>query len=444
VTLAVPDRFEQMVRSAGMIHHTLRPHPRTNPDDLSASGVRNRVRERVYPAVEETYRDLLSAAGSADLIAFPIYIFPGPMAAERLGIPWAVFHAAPCTLYSAYDPPYLPPLPWLYPLQRLSPLVSKLLDPIARYTIRSWSAPLHALRAREGFARQKGDLLLGGMRSPWLTLGLFSTCIGAEQRDWPKPSVVTGFPYYDEPTGAHAEEVERFLGSGEPPLVATLGSVVSSYRRSFLESMIEVAENLGRRLLLIAGPEGASLRSKFHSDSLLVVDYVPYSNVFPRSCAIVMAASMGPLSHGLRAGRPMILISAEEAPDQPDNARRAVRLGVGRRLDLSEASMGTLTAHLLALLSDPAYAQRAKRWAKHVNSEDGIARTCDALEATAEKRRSLPRVQSEKPEDGLEVSREASVRRRSALREVSIPGCSQIPRREGIEEDCDAPGFGLA
>jgi UDP:flavonoid glycosyltransferase YjiC (YdhE family) len=388
VTIATTDDYRPIVYEGGLKHHTLRPDPSLGDENPLMRGVRRSdrnpelaVRKVIYPGVEDTFRDLLSAAHDADLLAFPMFIFPGPMAAERLRIPWVVMHSAPATLYSDYDPPYIPHVSWLYRLQRLSPVVPRLFNPIARFAIRSWSAPLHALRAREGFVREKREYLLGGMRSPWLNLGLFSRCIGAEQPDWPKPCFATGFPFLEEHFGHTEEAIERFLRAGEAPLIGTLGSVVSETRLDFLKNLVKAAARLGQRLLLIAGADADYLRRVTSYPNLFVVDYAPYSWIFPRSSALIISGSIGPVGHALRAGRPMLAVAAEEGADQPDNALRASRLGVARWMHLRRGTAERIEVHLRHLLSDPDYARNAECIAQQVRAEDGAIRACEELEA---------------------------------------------------------------
>ena len=393
VTIATPDRYRPIVLAAGLTHHTLRPDPSLDDDDNPLLQGVNRndrdgefaIRKLIYPNVEDSFRDLLASAHDADLIAFPVFIFPGEMAAERLGIPWVVLHSAPASLCSVYDPPYIPHVAWLYRLQRLSPLVPRLFNPIARFAIRSWSAPLHALRAREGLYARKARIPLGGMRSPWLTLGLFSRCIGAEQPDWPKPCAATGFPFLEEQPSQNGEAMERFLDAGKPPLIATLGSVVSEDRLDFLKNLVKAVETLDQRLVLIAGPDVDYVRDVTSYPHLFIVDYAPYSWIFPRSAALIISGSIGPVGHALRAGRPMLVIAAEEGPDQPDNALRVERLGVARWMHLRKATTERIATHLRHLLSDPDYTRNAEHFAQQVHAENGAVRACEELEAVVAK-----------------------------------------------------------
>jgi rhamnosyltransferase subunit B len=330
--------------------------------------------------VEETYRDLLSAGAGADVLLFPMFIFPGPLAAERLGVPWVEVHFTPGTLNSIYDPPFLPPVPWLYPLQRASSLVPRLFNPIARRAVRSWHQPLYDLRARESFPADNWTPLLGGMRSPWLTLGLFSPLLGTPQRDWPQPNLVTGFPFYDEGEGVGSEEVERFLDEGEAPIVAALGSIAAEDRHKFFSETVIAARQLGRRLVLIAGPDTHWLLRQDLPPTVLVTEYAPYSQVFPRACALILSGSVGPLSHALRAGRPLLIVPAASKADQPDNALRVTRLGVARWLMLDRFEASRAVKELARLLNEDSYRHNALRVATQITENHGLTAACDSLE----------------------------------------------------------------
>jgi hypothetical protein len=67
--------------------------------------------------------------------------------------------------------------------------------------------------------------------------------------------------------------------------------------------------------------------------------------------------------------------------DQPDNAARAVKLGVARALPFQKVTAMRLTGALQSLLNDPAYAARAADVATRVAREDSLATVCGRLEA---------------------------------------------------------------
>lgn len=390
VVFAAPDRFRARVMEAGLEHGMLRPDPllaqETKAGTVPGKGdTESGLRTVVFPSVGETFDDLLTASADADALIVPMFLFPAPMAAERLRIPWVEVHFTPGTFNSLYDPPLIPPVAWLHPLQRRFPFISRAFNCVAARAMRSWYAPLRALREREGFAPDDRNFLLGGMRSPWLTLALFSHCMGAQQADWPAPALITGFPFYDEPVREQDAVLNTFLEAGEPPIVATLGSVISEHRQAFYRATVEAAKRLGRRLIIVLGP-GERTDANVADDAVLRVEYAAYSLVFSRACAVVISGSIGPISHALRAGRPMLVVPAETALDQPDNALRVSRLRTGSWMMLGNYTADTATAHLQELLTNPAYAQKAKMYGDLVRAEDGIDIACNALEEVAQRR----------------------------------------------------------
>jgi UDP:flavonoid glycosyltransferase YjiC (YdhE family) len=107
-------------------------------------------------------------------------------------------------------------------------------------------------------------------------------------------------------------------------------------------------------------------------ENIAAFDYLPYSRVFPRAAAIVHQAGVGTLSFALRSGRPQLLMPA--GFDQPDNAARAARLGVGRVLSFRSAHNDTrLARELRTLLSDSSYAGAALEVAAELCGVDGAA-----------------------------------------------------------------------
>jgi len=67
--------------------------------------------------------------------------------------------------------------------------------------------------------------------------------------------------------------------------------------------------------------------------------------------------------------------------DQPDNARRVVRLGVARTIPRHQYRADRLLPELEALLTDGQYASAARRTAELLSEEDGVAAACEGLEA---------------------------------------------------------------
>ena len=67
--------------------------------------------------------------------------------------------------------------------------------------------------------------------------------------------------------------------------------------------------------------------------------------------------------------------------DQPDNAQRVGRLGVGRVIGRTRYRADRVARELKRLLDDPTYARRAKEVGEQVRKENGAAVAAVALEA---------------------------------------------------------------
>jgi UDP:flavonoid glycosyltransferase YjiC (YdhE family) len=63
-------------------------------------------------------------------------------------------------------------------------------------------------------------------------------------------------------------------------------------------------------------------------------DYVPLSKVLPRSTALIHHGGIGTMSQAIAAGIPQLIIPTSH--DQPDNAVRVRRLGIGEFLRSDE------------------------------------------------------------------------------------------------------------
>ena len=248
-----------------------------------------------------------------------------------------------------------------------------------RRVVRSWSEPAIKLRAELGIPTSL-DPIFEGQHSPDLVLALFSPVFGPPQPDWPSQARTTGFVYYDrlDKRKGLPAELAQFLDTGPPPIVFTLGSSAVMDARDFYFESAKAAAELGRRAILLVGPDLANAAAASPSAGIIAADYAPYSELFPRAAAIVHQGGAGTTAQALHAGRPMLVMPF--AHDQHDNARCVVRLGVGREIGRGQYRAGRPAAALRALLDNPGYAARAGAVGTQIRTEDGVAAACDLIE----------------------------------------------------------------
>lgn len=387
--IAAPELFRSKVEPLGLEFAAVRPDQDPTNRQLVAMiydikhGTERGLREFLFPSIRESYQDLLAAVtakGGADLLVAGELAYAAPIVAEVTGIRWASYVLAPFSFFSAYDPPVLPPYPGLSKAQSILPGMGRLIAHFARHKTRDWPEPIYALRRELGLARGRNPIF-DAKHSDALVLALFSRVLGEPQRDWPRQTRVTGFVYYDGDAGAKdlSPELKKFLLSGEPPIVFTLGSAAVLDPGNFYEVSARVAERLGRRAVLLVGSDAASLSLAGLPPSIFVASYAPYSQIMPYASVIVHQGGVGTTAQALRAGRPMLVMPYSH--DQPDNARRVERLGVAQVVRRSQYSVQTAERALRKLFADPAYARRAAQVAEQVRSEDGLPLACDAIEA---------------------------------------------------------------
>ncbi len=335
------------------------------------------IRDYMMPALRESYADTLAAAEGADLLVSHPLSFTTPLVAEVLKLPWASTVLSPMSFFSVYDPPVLPPAPYVGLLRPLAPFAYRVLFGLARVSERGWSRPVYDLRRELGLPPGP-DPLFEGQHSPYLVLVLFSEVLAPRQPDWPANAVIAGFPTYDQDgqTGL-SPAIEAFLQAGPAPLVFTLGSSAVMTPGAFFEASITAAKVLGRRAILLVGKESGTVLSNL-PEGIAAFDYAPFSALFPRAAAIVHHGGIGTTGQVMLSGRPMLVTPF--AFDQPDNAARVVRLGIARSLPIRKYTAPRAARELARLLEDPSFERRAQEVAGRMRLETGAARACDALE----------------------------------------------------------------
>jgi UDP:flavonoid glycosyltransferase YjiC (YdhE family) len=384
--IATSGYYRKKIEALGLGFRAVRPdHPDLDADPGLVRRLLDRrkgsecvIREFVMPALRESYEDTLAAADGADLLVSHMLTFTTPLVAQKRGIPWASTFLQPLGFFSAYDPPVLPQVPFLAKLRFLGPSFHRALFWCARWSVRCWCEPWHRLRAEVGLPPTSESPLFEGQHSPSLVLALFSKLLADKQPDWPRQTVITGFPFYDrDGEGGMPPELAQFLDAGPPPLVFTLGTSAVHDAGPFYEHSAAAARLLGRRAVLLVGQDPRN-RPASLPGGVVASAYAPYSELFPRAAAVVHQGGIGTTAQAMRSGRPMLVMPY--AHDQPDNAGRVSRLGIARTIARERYNPARAAAELRRLLNDPSYSQRAAVVGEQVRQDDGVRAACDALE----------------------------------------------------------------
>ncbi len=246
------------------------------------------------------------AVEGAGLLIGNLAAYAARLVAEKTGIPWASVMHLPLGFFSAYDPPVLPLLP--VASKNLRFLGPNFWGPVGHFL--KWGAgrlakPWHRFRREIGLPRAADLNPLTDGYSPRLHLALFSKWLMDRKPDWPRQTVVTGFPWYDPPGSAQLPPLlARFLDLGPPPIVFTLGTAVATHPGTFYECSARAASLLGRRaVLILRDPRN---RPQSLPDGVVAFDYAPFSGLFPRAAAVVHHGGIGTTALAMRSGVPYV------------------------------------------------------------------------------------------------------------------------------------------
>ncbi|HEX7998097.1 MAG TPA: glycosyltransferase [Pyrinomonadaceae bacterium] len=389
--IATGNYYREKIEAAGIEFHAVRPDlpPLEEAAELVAkimdvrTGAEFLFKELITPHARDSYEDLFEATRSADLLLTHVATLTGPIVAQKTGIPWLSSVLAPTSFFSIHDPLVPPLAPGLVHLLRLHPAIARQFGNFMKRATHSWVENIYKLRAELGLPEGEHPIF-EGQHSPELVLAMFSKVLGEPQPDWPPHTLITGFPFYDrkDATGM-PPGLKKFLDEGPAPIVFTLGSSAIFVAEDFYKESIAAARQLKRRAVLLIG-DPVNMPAEPLPDEIVAFEYAPYSEILPRAAAIVHQGGVGTTGQALRAGVPMLVVPFNH--DQPDNAMRIARLGVGRSLSRKKYRARRVASELDKLLNEPAYAQKAAGVGRIVKAEDGARATCDAIEAALRKR----------------------------------------------------------
>jgi len=298
--------------------------------------------------------------------------------AEKHGIPRLMLHLQPMCLRSVDDcPVFIEGWEWLCRSPRLiKGIAFTLFDFVLSRKI---MRPVNAYRSQIGLPllHRVYEELWNGADG---VAALFPDWYSPPQRDWPRNLRQFGFPREPVQSNPPALDpvIENFLAKGKAPVLWTHGSANLDTEK-FAAGAREATGALGLRGLLV-GPAFVNVPAE---EKFLAVNHAPFAQIFPRCFAVVHHGGIGTSVQALAAGVPQLIIP--RAHDQPDNAARLERLGVGAHLRYRDFSGAASAQKLRALLTSPAAAVACARHQKLVVDDQSLPVLCDWAEDLAGK-----------------------------------------------------------
>ncbi len=304
------------------------------------------ARRLIVPALRPVYEIIeRNFEPGRTVVAAPATAFGARIAQEKLHVPLATVHLQPVMLRSAARPGCFG-----FPdvLGHLPRILRKAYFRFAdRVLVDRWLVgPTNEFRAELGLPAVR-RLFDRWIHSPQLVVGLFPEWYAPPPPDWPPNVSLTGFPLWDESEVRSAsEDLKQFLAAGEPPVVFTAGSAMLQARRFFEVSATVCAASGQRALFLTQFREQVPAQLPA---GVRQFEYIPFSEVLPRSAALVHHGGIGTTAQAIAAGIPQLIVP--NTHDQPDNAVRVKRLGIGDYLLPGAYTPGRILEKLRGLLS---------------------------------------------------------------------------------------------
>lgn len=377
VRIATYAPFEDLVRSAGLDFAPVEGDPQAIlaqqegqawvETGRRGSGFARGFRDLIGPALHKGTDDALGACADADLILFAgptFYTFYS--VAEKHRLPFVQTYLQPIHPTRAFPSAIFPSRLGGHALtnylshalggqafwQLMRPIVNDL-----RQT-RLGLPPLSRLGPFPQMMRDKLPVIYG-----------YSPTILPKPPDWNDAIHVPGYWFMADEAWQPPTELIAFLDAGPPPIYVGFGSMVSRDPARLTDGILAALARTGQRAIILSGWAGLAEREL--PSTVLRLDSVPHSWLFPRVSVVVHHGGVGTTHEGLRAGRPSVLVPF--FGDQPFWAERVAALGAGPAPVPQEAmTTDRLSAAINRALNDAAIARQAAEIGRAIRAEAGV------------------------------------------------------------------------
>ena len=143
--------------------------------------------------------------------------------------------------------------------------------------------------------------------------------------------------------------------------------------------VLEALKTTNQRAIVLSGWGGLTKTNL--PDSILMVDSIPHSWLFPRVKAVIHHGGAGTTAAGLIAGVPSIIIPFHG--DQPFWGRIISKLGVGPRpIPRKKLTINRLAQAIQQVIADQNMHERATNIGSKIRVENGIEQTVEIINQT--------------------------------------------------------------
>lgn len=318
----------------------------------------------------------LAACQGVDLILAGLAgLFVGTALGEKLGLPVVQAFYIPLTPTRAFPSFLVPKAPdWS------GGVLNRLSYQVARQVL--WQGFRRADRlARKAVLNLPAAAFWGPFGSnviQSLVLYGYSPAVIPLPPDWDGDVHVTGYWFLDPAEDwSPPKALVEFLEAGSPPVYVGFGSMSSRNPEETADLVVKAVAEAQQRAILLSGWSG--LQTRDLPESVLMVDSVPFSWLFPRVAAVVHHGGAGTTAAGLRAGVPSVVVPF--FGDQFFWGQRVAELGVGPEpVPRKKLTVERLADAIDQAVTDARIGQCAAHVGARIRAEDGVARAVALVE----------------------------------------------------------------
>ncbi|MDO8342106.1 MAG: glycosyltransferase [Cellvibrio sp.] len=330
------------------------------------------------PAFEPAFNYVMSLAGTNTLVLALGEENGARVAAEKCNIPFIKMILSPNLIFSAYSPPA--PMKWAIPARIPRFIVRFLLRRNRKTRFKVFFRVEHTQTYLATRKRLGCPLTFQTESAALLQIGFFPEWFGMPAKDWPKNLKLVGFPLQNLASMNSRSELDAFIEQQGAPLIFTSGTGVKDVAELFTEGR-KICEQLQVPGVFVGGASGAKLLQG--SSLCLHLDYIDFEYALAKALAIIHHGGMGTTAQAIKAGIPQLIRPIKY--DQPDNADRIYKLGLGTYV-MPEKFKAEQVAPMLGNMLQKAKNSKALRhYSADVINSSAIVDACDLVEQAGKK-----------------------------------------------------------
>lgn len=326
------------------------------------------------PAFEPAFRFIQQYINESDAIVLVLGEQNGAIvAAEKFNIPFVLFMLSPNVIFSAISPPA--PFRWIVPGFLPSVIVRLLLRRYRKVRFKQlfkepYAANYLAVRKKlDCWPRYKTN------SNAILQIGFFPKWFGMPAKDWPANIHLVGFPLQNRTAIQSRRDFDQLIERAGLPVIFTTGTGVKDVQALFTEGR-KICESLQLPGVFVGGTDGAAFLQE--SAWCTHFNYLDFEYAFSKTLAVIHHGGVGTTAQAIKAGIPQIIRPLKY--DQPDNADRVYRLGLGTYVLPEQFTAESVIPILRNMLQKAKQSKALIKFSADVKNSSAIVNTCDLIE----------------------------------------------------------------